>query len=110
MYSTQAIARWMTGAGLAGALLFAAPHKAQAQVTFGIGVGAYGAPAYGYANPYDYQDYRRQRWIEHEQREQWEAARAAEWRHEQWQREHEYDRGWDRDRDRRDHDWHGDRY
>ncbi len=107
MRSTKAIAKWMAGTALAGALLFAAPHKAQAQVTFGIGVGAYPAPAYGYNGPYAYDAYARQRWIEHEQHEQWEAARAAEWRHEQWQREHDYDRRWDRDR--RDRDWR-DRY
>ncbi len=104
MRSTKTITKWMTGAALAGALLFAAPHKAEAQVTFAVGVGAYPAPVYGYNDPYAYDAYRRQRWIEHERREQWEAERAAEWRHEQWERQRAYERGWDRDRDH----WHGD--
>ncbi len=115
MRNAKGIAKWMTGAALAGALLFGAPHKAEAQVQFGVSVGTYGAPvyaapAYGYANPYAYNDYRRQRWIEHEQREQWEAERAAQWQHEQWEREHFYDHdhdhGWHGDHDH----WHGDRY
>ncbi len=109
MRSTKAIAKWFTGAALAGALLFAAPHKVEAQVTFGVAVGAYPAPGFGCNDPVAYDAYARRRWIEHEQHEQWEAARAAEWRHEQWQREHDDDRHWDRDR--RDHDWRDhDRY
>lgn len=45
MKITRTIAKWMTGAALAGALMFAAPKKADAQVSFGISVGR---PAYGY--------------------------------------------------------------
>ena len=113
MRNQKGIAKWMTGAALAGALLFGAQGKAEAQAAWGVSVGTYGAPvyappAYGYGDPYAYDAYRHQRWIEHEQREQWEAERAAQWRHEQWEREHFYDRdrGWHGDHD---HDWH-DRY
>ncbi len=98
MRGTKQIAKWMTGAALLGALAAAVPHQAQAQVGFGVTVGAY--PAYGYAQPYFYNEYERQRWFEHEQRERWERERAAEFRREQWQREHwhdqyRHDRGWD---------------
>ncbi len=98
--------KWITGAALAAALLIAAPHKAEAQVGFGIQVGSYPAYGYGYAAPYGPSVYAQQRLIEHEQ---WEAARAAEWRHEQWERAHFYAHdgyGWHgydrRDYDRRD--------
>ena len=103
----NSIAKWVTGAALAAALLVAAPHKAEAQVGFGVQVGSYPAYGYGYAAPYGYNAYGQQRYIEHEQ---WEAARAAEWRHEQWERARFYGRdhdgwhdhdGW-RDHDRRD--------
>ena len=60
MSMTKTISKWLTGAALAGALLFAAPHKAEAQrVGFGISIGApvygggYYGPAYG-AYPYAY--------------------------------------------------------
>ena len=112
MRNGKTVVKWMTGAALAGAFVLAAPHKAEAQVQFGVSVGSYGAPvyaapAYGYADPYAYQQ---QRWIDHEQRERWEAERAAEWRHEQWQREHAWheDRGWHGDRG--GYGFHGDRY
>ena len=71
MKITRTFTKWMTGAALAGALMFAAPEKADAQVSFGISVGhpyygygyrpyaygyapyAYGYPAYGYyGHPY----------------------------------------------------------
>ncbi len=60
MKMTKAITKWMTGAALAGALLLAAPHKAEAQhVSFGVSVGApvvYGGGYYGprYVRPYPY--------------------------------------------------------
>lgn len=93
------MAKWVTGAALAAALLVAAPHKAEAQVGFGVQVGSYPAYGYGYAAPsYGYDAHAQQRYIEHEQHEQWEAARAAEWRHEQWEQQRFYGR---------DHDgWH----
>ena len=91
MKITKTITKWMTGAALAGALLFAAPHKADAQVSFGIRVGRpyyggyygyrpyYGGyyarpyPVYGpgyYAPPYGYYSpYYRHEWREHEWRE-----------------------------------------
>ena len=60
MKITKAVTKWMTGVALAGALLLAAPHKAEAQ-RFGIGisVGApvvYGGGYYGprYVQPYPY--------------------------------------------------------
>ncbi len=97
MQSTQkrkTLARWFTGAALAAALVVAAPHKAQAQVSFGVQVGSY--PVYGYAAPYGYSTWQQRRYIEHQE---WEAARAAQWQHRQWEREHFYDHeGW-RDRD-----------
>ncbi|GAA3756668.1 hypothetical protein [Terriglobus aquaticus] len=52
MKITRTITKWMTGAALAGALLFAAPKKAEAQVSFGISVGR---PVYGYG--YGYRPY-----------------------------------------------------
>ncbi len=99
--------KWVLGVAAAGALFLAAPAKSQAQVSLGVEVGNYPPPAYGYYEApaqYPYDSYQRQRWIEHEQRERWEAERAAHWRHEQWERERRYDHdGW-RDRDRRDYD------
>ena len=55
MKLTTTLTKWITGAALAGALLFAAPKKAEAQVSFGISVGhpGYYGPAYGYGyRPY----------------------------------------------------------
>ena len=54
---TKAIKKIITGAALAGALLFAAPHKAEAQrIGFGISIGGpvYGGGYYGprYVRPY----------------------------------------------------------
>jgi hypothetical protein len=70
MKMLKTITKWMTGAALAGALLFAAPQKAEAQrVGFGISIGTgpafgggyYGGPryvrpypAYGYGYPVGY--------------------------------------------------------
>jgi hypothetical protein len=58
---TKTISKMITGAALAGALLFATPHKAEAQrVGFGISVGVpapvYGPGYYGagYVAPYPY--------------------------------------------------------
>jgi hypothetical protein len=51
MTMLKTITKWLTGAALAGALLMAAPHKAEAQrVGFGISIGG---PAYygGYYGP-----------------------------------------------------------
>lgn len=62
------IAKMITGAALAGALLFAAPHKAEAQrVAFGVTIGngpVYSGPVYSgyygpaYVRPYPYYGYR----------------------------------------------------
>ena len=75
----------------AGALLLAAPAKSEAQVVFSA---AWGGPAVTVApayNPY-YNDYytaqRRRAYIEHEE----------------WLREHRYDRDYFNDRDHRDRD------
>lgn len=55
MQMTKTIAKWVAGAAIAGAMLFAAPRKAEAQSwSFGVSVGnggyyspyAYGRPAY----------------------------------------------------------------
>jgi hypothetical protein len=62
MKITKTLTKWITGAALAGALLFAAPKKADAQVSFGISVGrpvygygyGYRPYAYGYPAPYAY--------------------------------------------------------
>ena len=62
MKITRTLTKWMAGAALAGAMLFTAPKKADAQVSFGISVGhpyagyGYGyRPYYGaYARPYAY--------------------------------------------------------
>ena len=56
MKITGTLTKWMTGAALAGALMFAAPKKADAQVSFGISVGH---PAYGYGYGYGYRPYYR---------------------------------------------------
>lgn len=54
MQINKTITKWITGAALAGALLFATPKKADAQVSFGISVGH---PYYGYG--YGYRPYYR---------------------------------------------------
>ena len=46
MSMTKTITKWMTGAALAGALLFTAPHKAEAQSRFSFGVSVC-SPYYG---------------------------------------------------------------
>ncbi len=53
MQIKQSIKRVLTGAALAGALLVAAPHKAEAQrIAFGVTIGH---PYYGYGyRPYGY--------------------------------------------------------
>ncbi len=65
---------WMGSAAFAGVLLLAATHTAQAQVSFGIGVSHYGAPAYGagygYGDVYGYREAERERWIAQERREE----------------------------------------
>ncbi len=77
--NTKSITKWMAGAALAGAMLFTAPHKAEAQrVGFGISIGtpapvyygpsyvapapvypypAYYGPAYGYYGYYGHPYY-----------------------------------------------------
>jgi hypothetical protein len=79
MQSMKAITKWLLGAALAGAFVLAAPHKAQAQVGFGVVVG--NQPAPGYGNGYGY-GWQRRQYIEHQR---WEAAR---WRHDRWERDH----------------------
>ena len=54
MKITNTLTKWITGAALAGALLFAAPKKADAQVSFGISVGH---PYYGGGYGYGYRPY-----------------------------------------------------
>ena len=65
----------------AGALLFAAPTKSQAQVVVGLRIGrpapVYVAPAPIYAAPYGYGFY---------------ARREAIIRHDEWVRDHRFDR------------------
>ena len=52
MSMIRTMTKWMMGAALAGALLFAAPHKAEAQTRFSFGVSV-GHPYYGgYYQPY----------------------------------------------------------
>jgi hypothetical protein len=98
---------------VAGAVMLAAPAKAEAQ-QFAVGV-QFGSPAYGYSNPGDY--YARQRYEELCRERAFAAqqayARQQAWaQHEAFER-HEaygrfgYERG-DHDRDRRDHDDHRD--
>ncbi len=90
MRSMQTITKWLMGAALASAFVLAAPHKAQAQVSFGIAVGA--PQAYGYYGPAGCY-----RWRNHEywERQRVEAERAAAWRRERWEHErwHDHD-GW----------------
>lgn len=86
------IAKWATGAALLGAAALALPQRAEAQVRFNIGIGAYPAPVYAPAYPYGYDRWQRERWIEHQR---WEAARTAELRREQWERDHWRGRAWD---------------
>ncbi len=87
------ITKWITGAALAAALLVATPHKADAQVTFGIGFGhpapvygqAYG-PVYGqvYVPAYNpYYAWHRDRWIA-------PAPAYWQWRHEHWDHRYGY--------------------
>ena len=59
MRMMKTISKWMAGAAVAGALLFAAPQKAQAQTNFSFGVSV-GTPGYYspyYATPYVYRPY-----------------------------------------------------
>ncbi len=99
MRITQA-AKWITGAALAAALLVAAPKQAQAQIGFQVGVGTYGAPGYAaYGTGYGPRAYwHRDRWIEQQRAYDWQARRAAEWRHGQWEQAHDEHRfgyrGW----------------
>lgn len=105
MRTIKANMKWIAGATLAGALLLAAPHQAQAQVSFGVGVSNYGAPAYGggYGNAYGYREAARQQWMARERHEEWEAARAAEWRREQWEQQRFYGHDQGAWQERRDH-------
>lgn len=65
MKITKTIATWMAGAAIAGAMLFAAPQKAEAQSSFSFGVtvgnGGYYTPYpygyYGHYRPYYYSGY-----------------------------------------------------
>ncbi len=94
MRNIQTFTKWLMGAALASAFVLAAPHKAQAQVSFGIVAGA--PQPYGYYGSAGYD-----RWRNHEywERRRIEAERAAAWRHEHWEHERWHDRdGW---RDRR---------
>lgn len=101
-------------AALAGAVLVAAPTKAQAQ-QFAVGV-QFGAPAYGPAYGYE-NDHRRwereqaaiareQAWQQHEaweQHERWERREASrDWNRRDWDRHQDWDRHRDDDGDRRD--------
>ena len=57
MSMLKTMTKWLAGAALAGALLFAAPQKAEAQrVGFGISIGGpvYGGGYYPYAAPSPY--------------------------------------------------------
>ncbi len=111
MRSTQKLTKWMTGAALLGALALAVPQQAHAQVSWGIGVGTYPAPVYGYTqpyvDPYAYQQYQQQRWYDHERRERWERERAEEFRREQWQAERYRDHEWreHEEHEHRDRGW-----
>ena len=85
---TNGIAKWITGAALAAALLLATPNKAQAQVAFQVGIGGggygYGAPvynAYGAYGAVPYDNWHRAHWADRRQDYGWQAQRAAEWRH-----------------------------
>ena len=98
---------------VAGALVLAAPAKANAQ-QFAVGV-QFGSPGYGYTTHGDY--YARQRYEElcrerafaaqqaYARQQAWAQHEAFE-RHEAWDRDR-FGYG-DRDRDRRDHDDHRD--
>ena len=86
MFSRSTIAKSIFGAAAAAALLFGAPAKSNAQVVFRAEFGGpvvRVAPAY----PYGYNDQRRA-YIEHEE----------------WLREHRYDRDYFNNRDHRDRD------
>ncbi|RRA47554.1 hypothetical protein [Acidipila sp. EB88] len=86
------VSRWFAGAVMAAALCFIAPRPAQAQVGFGVHVG-YGAPiAAGYYGDPNFA-FQHRAW----ERQRWEAAQAAQWRHDQWLRSQQW----------RHQDWHG---
>lgn len=99
------ITKVMTAGLLAGALFFAAPKKANAQVTFGVQLGT---PAYGYGYTAYPDYYARRDYYDHLR---WEQERRAEieqqeWmRRQQWMRheEHEEHERWEH-RDGYDHD------
>jgi len=75
------VTKTIVAAVAAGALLFAAPTKSQAQVVVGLRFGrpapVYVAPAPIYAAPYGYGFY---------------ARREAIIRHDEWVRDHRFDR------------------
>jgi hypothetical protein len=92
------VAKSLTAGLLAGALVLAAPAKAQAQ-QFAVGV-QYGSSGYGYVAPGDY--YARQRYEALCRQRAFEAQQAYA-RQQAWAR-HEAFEYRDRDRDRRDRD------
>jgi hypothetical protein len=73
------VTKAIVAAVAAGAFLFAAPTKSDAQVVVGVRFGrpVYVAPAPVYVRPYGYYD------------------RDAYIRHEQWERAHRFDRRYD---------------
>ena len=112
--ATRIGSTWVLGVAALAVMALAVPTKSEAQVQFGVEVGNYPPPAYGYYPApngyYPQDDYARQRWIEHEQHERWEAERAAQWRHEQWEREHWREHEWREHERREHHDWDRDRW
>lgn len=102
------VAKAMAVGLVAGALVLAAPQKAQAQVRIGVQFGY--PPVYAYAPGYAYPSYppdyyarrdyyERLRCERERQREAWERHEAWE-RREAWEHAREFDRRHDRDWDR----------
>lgn len=94
MRITNTIAKLVTGAALAAALLVITPSKAQAQVGFQVGIGTYGAPVYNTYGPVvPYGGWHHDHWDGYNRGYDWQAQRAAEWRHQEWERSHFDHRG-----------------
>jgi hypothetical protein len=81
MQITKTITKWLLGAAMAGALVLAAPHKADAQVVVGVRIGApvVYAPAgyYGYGYRYGYRPH-------YYVRGGWGPAPIAPWRYDRY--------------------------
>ncbi len=92
MKNIKAIRNWLLGAAMASALVLVAPNKADAQVSFGVRVGA-PVVAVGYYGPYHYDGWHRRVYYGPGY---WQPA-IVPYHYDRWHRDHFYGRyGWRR--------------